>query len=308
MPLMDKKSLYRYAGEQFYRKVLPLYVHRVVHDADERPHDHDFLEIAVVAGGTATHVTARGSRTITAGFAVVLRPGAWHAYTDIRRLDAYDVLIGMDLLRRELAWMLDDPAINHLLWSGPLGLERDGIVTIQLPPPGLATCTRLLDDLRRALQAQSGEAPHRRSNVIARLVLLLDELAAHLGPAHRAAAERTRPVPGPVLNAIGLLEQDLTHAWTSGDLARRVRLSDAYFIRLFKRATGLPPLSYLARMRAERAAGFLLRTDLPLSLIGEKVGWPDPCYFARRFRQHYGMSGTAYRLRFVRPGSVGQGA
>jgi AraC family L-rhamnose operon transcriptional activator RhaR len=28
------------------------------------------------------------------------------------------------------------------------------------------------------------------------------------------------------------------------------------------------------------------------------VGWPDPNYFARRFRSHFGLSATTFRERF----------
>jgi AraC family L-rhamnose operon transcriptional activator RhaR len=36
-----------------------------------------------------------------------------------------------------------------------------------------------------------------------------------------------------------------------------------------------------------------------MSEIGQVVGWPDQNYFARRFKAHFGLSGTAYRARFA---------
>jgi AraC family L-rhamnose operon transcriptional activator RhaR len=71
---------------------------------------------------------------------------------------------------------------------------------------------------------------------------------------------------------------------------------------------GLPPIAFLNRHRAELAANLLLRTDLPLSGVGERVGWPDPNYFARRFKAHFGMSATAYRVKMgaIRSGSTGE--
>lgn len=72
-----------------------------------------------------------------------------------------------------------------------------------------------------------------------------------------------------------------------------------YLVRVFKSGTGLPPMAYLARLRAETAATLLLHTDQPVTAIGRAVGWPDQNYFARRFKAHYGLSATTYRARFA---------
>ena len=57
-------------------------------------------------------------------------------------------------------------------------------------------------------------------------------------------------------------------------------------------------MAYLARLRAEHAANLLLRSDQSIAAIGRTVGWPDQNYFARRFRDHYGLSASVYRARF----------
>jgi AraC family L-rhamnose operon transcriptional activator RhaR len=61
----------------------------------------------------------------------------------------------------------------------------------------------------------------------------------------------------------------------------------------------LPPMAYLAQLRAEHAAVLLLHSDEPITSIGRRVGWPDQSNFARRFKAHYGLSATAYRKRFA---------
>jgi AraC-like DNA-binding protein len=47
------------------------------------------------------------------------------------------------------------------------------------------------------------------------------------------------------------------------------------------------------------AAEMLLHGDESMSEIGQTVGWPDQNYFARRFKAHFGLSGTTYRERFA---------
>jgi AraC-like DNA-binding protein len=96
-----------------------------------------------------------------------------------------------------------------------------------------------------------------------------------------------------------LLESRLAYGWTLTELAELLHLAPGYLVRLFKAATGVPPMAYLARLRAEHAATLLLHSDQPVTGIGQAVGWPDQNYFARRFRAHYGLSATTYRAQFA---------
>ena len=107
--------------------------------------------------------------------------------------------------------------------------------------------------------------------------------------------EHTHPA---VLDAMRLMEADPARHWTLTDLAGELHLAPGYLVRLFKSVTGLPPMAYLSRHRVELAADRLLHTELPISRIGESVGWPDQNYFARRFKSHYGLSASVYRQRF----------
>jgi AraC family L-rhamnose operon transcriptional activator RhaR len=62
-------------------------------------------------------------------------------------------------------------------------------------------------------------------------------------------------------------------------------------------------MAYLAARRAEFAATLLLRADYPVALVGKSIGWPDPSYFARRFKAHFGLSATAFRERSLIAGT-----
>ena len=102
-----------------------------------------------------------------------------------------------------------------------------------------------------------------------------------------------------VVRAMGMLEADLARDWALTDLAAELHLAPGYLVRLFNAATGLPPMAYLAQLRAEHAAVLLLHTDEPVTSIGRTVGWADQSMFARRFKAHYGLSATTYRKRFA---------
>lgn len=95
-----------------------------------------------------------------------------------------------------------------------------------------------------------------------------------------------------------LLEFDPARAWTLAELGRRTHLSPEHLSREFKRTFGLAPMECLARHRLERAAARALHSDEPLARIGQSVGYDDANYFARRFRQGFGMSPREYRAHF----------
>lgn len=115
-------------------------------------------------------------------------------------------------------------------------------------------------------------------------------LGAGLGtraPAHPAAQ-----------HAMRLLESDLAEPWTLERLAALVNLAPGYLIRLFGKSVGMSPMAYLNRIRAERAAGLLIETELPIATIGAMVGWLDPSHATRRFRSTFGLSPSEYRSAF----------
>ncbi|MEU8222116.1 AraC family transcriptional regulator [Kribbella sp. NPDC048915] len=113
-----------------------------------------------------------------------------------------------------------------------------------------------------------------------------------------AAPGAAVPVHPAVQHAMRLLESDLGGAWTLERLGAGVNLAPGYLVRLFGRSVGLSPMAYLNRIRAERAAGLLIETELPVAAIGALVGWPDPSHATRRFRSVFGLSPSQYRSAF----------
>nr|GID87190.1 hypothetical protein Ade03nite_61140 [Actinoplanes derwentensis] len=102
-----------------------------------------------------------------------------------------------------------------------------------------------------------------------------------------------------VVRAMRLMEAAPDRPWTLNDLAAEPHLARGHLFRLCKAVTGLPPITYLLRLRVELATSLLLYTDQSVSQIGESVGWPDANYFARRFKAHYRLSASTYRTRFT---------
>jgi AraC family L-rhamnose operon transcriptional activator RhaR len=286
-----------------FRRGTLAYAGRHRHERSHSLHTHSFVEIAVTIGGTGVHHSLAGRRALKVGDVVLLRPGVWHEYQECRRLELYNCCFGHELLQQELAWTREDPLLSYLLWTGPYSMQRRGTLGTTLDARALEECLPHLNALE---QLRSHTLGTHRGDLIGRLSLLFSHIARAVAADHAGHADhgglagppagRAHPAVG---EAIRLLEAELAYDWSLTDLARRLHLAPGYLVRLFKSATGLPPMAYLARRRAEAAAVLLLHTDQSITGIGRAVGWPDQNYFARRFRAHYGLSASAYRRAFA---------
>ena len=64
-----------------------------------------------------------------------------------------------------------------------------------------------------------------------------------------------------------------------------------------QRAAGCSPTELVNRIRLNEAKTLLAETDLPVTDVATRVGFGDPAYFSRHFRQRVGMSPRAFRAQ-----------
>ena len=80
-------------------------------------------------------------------------------------------------------------------------------------------------------------------------------------------------------------------------VAAVAHISEAHFIRSFRRAFGETPHRYLLRRRIERAKDLLRSTDRSVTDICFDVGFISLGTFSRTFREIIGQTPSDYRLR-----------
>lgn len=80
------------------------------------------------------------------------------------------------------------------------------------------------------------------------------------------------------------------------ELAGIAFMSEAHFIREFKRVFGEPPYRYLQRRRVERAMFILRHKDDSVTDVCMAVGFASLGTFSRTFRTIVGMSPTEFRV------------
>lgn len=116
----------------------------------------------------------------------------------------------------------------------------------------------------------------------------------YLGQFRRAKASAEKDI---VEQAIHYMRENIENRITLAEVLRYVGYSQSHFSTVFKKKTGMSPLSYFNRLKVEHACQLLKTTDLKVNMICYKVGIEDPLYFSRLFSKVMGMSPTDYRLK-----------
>jgi AraC-like DNA-binding protein len=154
--------------------------------------------------------------------------------------------------------------------------------------------TRRLGDQHHGFFAQLsrlcevGDRQQQRAAAFKLAGLLYELMAGAAAPHHgHPAVER----------ALELMRSRVGEAYGLDELVAQLGLDKSYFIRLFKKSIGAPPMRYAMSLKMSAAADLLRTTREPLAVVAGQVGFSDPYHFAKRFKQWSGTPPGAYRRR-----------
>jgi YesN/AraC family two-component response regulator len=97
--------------------------------------------------------------------------------------------------------------------------------------------------------------------------------------------------------SIQFMKEHLHEPLSLDDLAESARYSASYYSSLFKKKTGYPPIEYFTHLKIQKACQYLDLTDLYINEIAHKLGYEDPYYFSRIFKNVMGNSPSEYRKK-----------
>jgi len=95
--------------------------------------------------------------------------------------------------------------------------------------------------------------------------------------------------------ALGLMHLNADSTMSLRDISSSLRLSEAYFIRLFKKNMHMPPMKYFARLKSHNAA-LLLMQGLTVKEVAGRLGFYSEAHFSKQFKQYMGVPPKNYKL------------
>lgn len=99
-----------------------------------------------------------------------------------------------------------------------------------------------------------------------------------------------------IRKAIECVESNISNAdFSVEDLSHELGMSRVHLYKKLLALTGKPPLEFMRSIRLQRAAQLLEKSQLSVSEVAYQVGFNNPKYFARYFKEEFNMLPSAYQ-------------
>lgn len=108
--------------------------------------------------------------------------------------------------------------------------------------------------------------------------------------------------------ALAFITANPAHDLTVANVPDAIGLSQSRLAHLFTGEVGVSVPAYVEARRMEKAEDLLRMTRRPIREVAELVGYRDPLYLSRRFRERKGVSPRGWRGRLAGESSRANGA
>lgn len=267
----------------------------ISHDFDltEIEHFHDFTELVFILKGKGTQVIEEQEYPVSAGDVFVLQGNQKHYFKDASGIQIINV-------------MFDMGAKSHLISNEVKKLEGYNALFILEPHYRAKHHFKNKLHLKRSemaklelmINAMIYEQGHKDEGYQLILTNRLQELLVLLSR-HYSRLEATEAKSlVRIGKVIDYLEANYAKKIYLDHLAEMCFMSTRNFQRIFKKAVGSSPSSYLMDIRLQKARQLLRETDQSISSVALDTGFGDGNYFIKCFKKANGVTPVKYRMRF----------
>lgn len=113
-----------------------------------------------------------------------------------------------------------------------------------------------------------------------------------------AVPEKSETVSDLVHRAGMLIEEYYSQGITLEELAQKLKVSEEYLSTQFKKETGMSFTETVRRYRIDKIKELLLHSSLKLNQIADMVGYSDPKYMSKVFKEEVGVLPAEFRKNF----------
>ncbi|RQW43735.1 helix-turn-helix domain-containing protein [Novosphingobium sp. LASN5T] len=256
-----------------------------LHDWTIAPHSHPGMaQVLMIETGTVDVASDGSARKIAAPACMIVPSGCVHAFRFAVAAEGWVLSMAIALLH--------DPRIAGLLEG--LGLDGGGLRVIPLETEDRqrARLSWLLADMADRLEQGLRATPA----LIAQLGLVLATLGETLAASLPQDAGKDRRAVL-VARYRGMIEAQYRDHWPIERYAHALGVTSSTLTRACRAVVDKSPGDILHDRLALEAMRFLAFTGMGMAQIAHRLGFEDPAYFARFFKNRTGETASAFRAQ-----------
>ena len=93
------------------------------------------------------------------------------------------------------------------------------------------------------------------------------------------------------------VQENPSRNWTKFEMAKKLYVSASTFDRMVKKYYNITPWQKVIQIRMDQAEIFLSKTDYPLQVIAEQLGYANEFIFSSAFKKHSSLSPKIFRQK-----------
>ncbi|UPK45159.1 helix-turn-helix domain-containing protein [Paenibacillus pabuli] len=269
----------------------PFFIQYGGHDEDMELHRHvDFSELVIVLNGNATHIVNTEESFIKKGNVFVINGDTPHAYKDPYDFQICNIMFRPEMLASTGPDLRKSNGFQALFVLEPFYRNLHSYPSkLALPIPSLEYVELLISVM---IEEYKSKQQGYQTMLISRFTELVVYLSRHYDTQEKAIEGNNLMH---LANAISYIEDHYLEPLTLEGIAGRSNVSVRHLNRIFRSYYQMTPISYLQKLRLEKACYLLKHGNLSITEISYECGFNDSNYFSRQFTKTYGMSPKMYR-------------
>ncbi|GIO43976.1 MULTISPECIES: helix-turn-helix domain-containing protein [Paenibacillus] len=268
----------------------PFFIQYGGHDEDTNTHNHeDFSELVIVLNGHATHIVNNEEAFIKKGNVFVINGSTSHAYKEPQDFRICNIMYKPELLESAAQDLRTLNGFQALFILEPFYRNITTYKSkLSLTMSSLEYVAHLVAAM---IEEYESRLPGRQTMLTSRFMELVVYLSRHYDHGEKDLDSAMMHLA----NAVSYIEDHYLEPITLERIAAKSNISIRHLNRIFKAYYQTTPISYLQRLRLERACMLLKQTHLSVTEISYTCGFNDSNYLTRQFKKAYGVSPQAYR-------------
>jgi AraC-like DNA-binding protein len=257
------------------------------------PNKHEFFEMVYIKKGNAVFEISGQPVHIGPNDIIIIKPNQPHKFI-VKSESACEFIVLSFKFTNNMSSEFSEVSLEDFL-NFVSGKESGPFITLKVSQKN-----EIITLLNRILtEKESTDIGNEFLNY-----LFVMELFVFLSRALKMEWENSIKDKSPKLQelihiSVNYIKNNFERDISLGDIAKFVFLSPSYFTRAFKEEVGVSPISYLLKVRVERAKELLADTGLKISDIALNVGFSNQQRFNEIFKKYGKYTPLQYRKQVV---------